>query len=90
MNYARPRRAHEKEEEFHVKKLFAAFAVLAILSAPAFAEDKPKAEAPKASACCMPECKMDKGKCTTHEAKKCEKDCAKPCCKKAEEPKKPA
>jgi hypothetical protein len=77
-----------------VKKLFAAFAVLAILSAPAFAEEK-KAEPakPAAAACCMPECKMEKGKCATHEAKKCAKDCAKPCCKmdkKAEEPKKPA
>ena len=74
-----------------MKKLLAAFAVLAILSAgSAFAEDKKPAEPAKVAACCSPKCDVKDGKCVTHEAKKCAKDCAAPCCKpatKAEHPK---
>jgi len=74
-----------------MKKLFPAFAVLALLVAgAAYAEDK-KADAPaKVAACCTPKCDVKEGKCTTHEAKKCAKDCAAACCKpakKAEHPK---
>jgi len=74
-----------------MKKLFPAFAVLALLVAgAAYAEDK-KADAPaKVAACCTPKCDVKDGKCTTHEAKKCAKDCAAACCKpakKAEHPK---
>ena len=74
-----------------MKKLFPAFAVLALLVAgAAYAEDK-KADAPaKVAACCTPKCDVKEGKCTTHEAKKCAKDCAAACCKpakKSEHPK---
>ncbi|MCL4810332.1 MAG: hypothetical protein KJ062_21435 [Thermoanaerobaculia bacterium] len=73
-----------------MKKLFAAFAVLALLSsATAFAEH-PKAAEPAKAACCSSKCEMKDGKCVTHEAKKCAKDCAAACCKppaKTETPK---
>lgn len=74
-----------------MRKLFAAFAMLAILAGgTAFADDKKPAEPAKAAACCSPKCEMKDGKCQTHEAKKCAKDCAAACCKpakKAEHPK---
>ena len=64
-----------------MKKLFPAFAVLALaVFGTAHAEEK-KAE--KAAACCAPKCDLKDGKCATHEAKKCPKDCAAPCCKPA-------
>lgn len=65
-----------------MKKVFAAFAVLALLSAGSVFADEKKAEEPtKVAACCSPKCEIKKGKCVTHEAKKCAKDCAAACCK---------
>lgn len=70
-----------------MKKCLAAFAVLALLSAgTAFAGEKKPAEAPKAAACCSPKCEVKDGKCVTHEAKKCAKDCAAACCKPPAKP----
>jgi len=72
-----------------MKKLFATAVVLAFFAVPALAEDKkPEAKPdakPAAAACCTPKCDVNKdGKCIKAEAKKCEKDCAQPCCKKPE------
>ena len=67
-----------------MKKLFPAFAILALLTAGAAQAQEKKADpAHKAHACCTPKCDMKDGKCATHEAKKCPKDCAAPCCKPA-------
>jgi hypothetical protein len=78
-----------KEEQ--MKKFFAAFAMLALLSAGSvWADDKKPAEPTKVAACCSPKCEMKDGKCVTKEAGKCTKDCAQPCCKpaaKSEHPK---
>jgi hypothetical protein len=73
-----------------MKKLFAAFAVLALLSSATAFADHPKAAEPAKVACCSPKCELKDGKCVTHEAKKCAKDCAAACCKppaKTEHPK---
>lgn len=73
-----------------MKRIVAAFAVLALLSAPLALAQEKKAEPAKA-ACCAPACKMEAGKCVTHEKKLCTKDCDKPCCKPVKkEEKKPA
>jgi hypothetical protein len=67
-----------------MKKLFSAFAVLALVAAGAVQAQEKKGEAhPKAAACCGAKCDMKDGKCTAHEAKKCAKDCAAACCKPA-------
>ena len=67
-----------------MKKLFSAFAVLALLAtSAAFAQEKKAEEPAKAVACCSPKCDLKEGKCATHQAKKCAKDCAAPCCKPA-------
>jgi len=74
-----------------MKKLFVAFAILAVLFAGSvFADDTKPAAPAKVAACCAPKCEMKDGKCVTHEAKKCAKDCAAACCKppaKSEHPK---
>jgi len=73
-----------------MKKILAAFAVLALLStSSAFAEDKKPAEPTKAAACCSPKCETKDGKCVTKQAGKCAKDCAQPCCKPAAKPEHP-
>ena len=67
-----------------MKKLFPAFAVLALMAAGAAYSQEKKAEHPaKAAACCAPKCDVKEDKCAMHEAKKCAKDCAAPCCKPA-------
>lgn len=72
-----------------MKKLLAAFAVLALLSSATAFADQPKPAEPAKAACCSPKCDVKDGKCANHEAKKCAKDCAAACCKppKAEHPK---
>ena len=73
-----------------MKKVLAAFAVFALLTAgTAFADEKKPAEPTKVAACCSPKCEMKDGKCVTHEAKKCAKDCAALCCKPAPKPEHP-
>ena len=70
-----------------MKKFFATAIVLALFAVPALAEDKKpeaKPETKAAAGCCQPKCEVKDGKCVKAEAKKCEKDCAQPCCKKAE------
>ena len=68
-----------------MKKFFATAVDLALFAVPALAEEK-KAEAQPAAkpGCCQPKCEVKDAKCVKAEAKKCEKDCAQPCCKKAE------
>jgi hypothetical protein len=73
-----------------MKKFFAAAVVLALFAVPALAEDKKPETKPAAPACCAPKCEVKDAKCVKSEAKKCEKDCAQPCCKKADAPKKAA
>ena len=73
-----------------MKKLFVVFAVLALLGSVTAWADHPKPAEPAKAACCSPKCDLNKeGKCATHEAKKCAKDCAAACCKppKTEHPK---
>lgn len=73
-----------------MKNLFAAFAVLVLLSsATAFADHPKAAEPTKVAACCSPKCELKDGKCVLHEAKKCAKDCAAPCCKPPATPEHP-
>jgi hypothetical protein len=71
-----------------MKRFIATAIVLALFAVPALAQDKkPESKPdvkPAAAACCTPKCEMKDGKCVKAEAKKCEKDCAQPCCKKAE------
>ena len=71
-----------------MKKLLAAFAVFALLSAGTVFADEKTVE-PAEVACCSPKCEVKDGKCVTHEAKKCAKDCAAPCCKPAPKPEHP-
>ena len=68
-----------------MKKLFAIAAVLALVAAPAFAEEKKAAEPEKKpAACCTKECKGGP-KCAVKDGKStCTKDCPGECCKKAE------
>lgn len=72
-----------------MKKYLAAFAVLALLSSATAFSDHPKAAEPAKVACCSPKCDVTDGKCATHEAKKCAKDCAALCCKPPAKPEHP-
>ncbi|HYN43308.1 MAG TPA: hypothetical protein VE129_16140 [Thermoanaerobaculia bacterium] len=73
-----------------MKKVLAAFAVFALLSAGTVFADEKKPVAPTVvAACCSPKCDVKDGKCVTHEAKKCAKECASPCCKPAPKPEHP-
>jgi hypothetical protein len=73
-----------------MKKLFPAFTLIALMATGAAFADEKKAEPAKAAACCDPKCDKKEGKCATHEAKKCDKECKAACCKptkKGEHPK---
>ncbi|MBK9372549.1 MAG: hypothetical protein IPN03_02110 [Holophagales bacterium] len=72
-----------------MKNLLAAFAVLLLLSSATAFADHPKATEPAKVACCSPKCELKDGKCATHEAKKCAKDCAATCCKPPATPEHP-
>ena len=87
--HVRIRASSRKRKGTPRKNLFAAFAVLLLLSSATAFADHPKAAEPAKVACCSPKCELKDGKCVTHEAKKCAKDCAAPCCKPPAAPEHP-